>query len=451
MSTSNVNPTPPQPPDDPRLAALKAQTAILGQQQQQMDATLKMQQDQQAMLTGMLPASNTAPQSGAVTVTGNNPFDSQKLAYEALNEVAKKVAKDVAAQVTTAGPVLIYDLAEMNSLVNYAAVTQILAALQQQVAGLKQGFSNDLQPETNVLLAQTPATPAAQRALAPILVPGLVLGGLKTLSDIMGMFRVNTTIAFSTFSNDDGALTAAVVNALRADKKTVFEPAVMPINPTAAASKFMNSFSQVQKDLLQLQHDATEGQAKLQQLSDALGAFLQADLALQANADQSKTAALTADRDSKAQFAQGLFTTNPAIPAPAPLTGATANALKAERDRFLKELGLFVTSVSTMVTTLNTLQTALMTVSSSGTAALTGILRAENLMAQVQTPGASVLLLKTSVLGGSVVTRTKLLSTKSFLRYTGGAIVNYTLFDSSGMVTASGVVVSQTGMKSDSI
>jgi hypothetical protein len=124
--------------------------------------------------------------------------------------------------------------------------------------------------------------------------------------------------------------------------------------------------------------------------------------------------------------------------------------LKAERDRFLKELGLFVTSVSTMVTTLNTLQSSLMAVSSSGTAALTGILRAEKLMAKVQTDGASILVLKTSVLGGSVVTRTNLLSTKSYLRYTGGAIVNYTLFDSTGKVTASGVVVSDTKPKPDS-
>jgi len=445
MSTSNTNPTPPQPPDDPRLAALKVQTAILGQRQQQMDAMLKMQQDQQAMLTGLLPASSTVPQTGAVTVSGTNPFVSQKLAYEGLIKAADKVA----AEVKTAGPVLIYDLMEMNSLVNYAALTQILAGLQQQVASFKQDFSNSLEPEIEVLLAQGPATPAAQRALAPILIPGLVLGGLKTLSDIMGMFRTNTTIAFSTFGNDDAALTAAVAHALKTAGKTVFEPAVMPINPTGAQSAFMNTFGQVQKDLLQLQHDATAGQAKLQQLSDALGAFIQADQALQANSDPSKTAALTADRDSKGQFAQGLFIPNPAGPAPAPLTGAGANILKAERDRFLKELGLFVSSVSTMVTTLNTLQTSLTAMSNTGTAALTGILRAENLMAQVQAQGASILMLKTSVLGGSVITRTKLLSTKSFLRYTGGAIVNFTLFDSGGKVTTSGVVIGDMHPKPD--
>jgi hypothetical protein len=447
MSTSNANPTPAQSlPDDPRLTALKAQTAILGQQQQQMDALLKMQLDQQGMLTGLLPTSNTAPQSGAVTVSGTNAFESQRLAYESLKSVGAEVAKAV----KTTGPVLVYDLMEMNSLVNYGAVTQILASLQQQVADLKRGFSDDLSLEIQVLLAQSPATPAAKKAFAPILVPGLVLGGLKTLSDIMGMFRTNTNIAFSSFNTDDVALTAAVAHALIASGKVVFQSAVMPIDATGVGSGFMNSFAQVQKDLLQLQHDATVGQVKMQQLSDALGAFIQADQAVQANTDATKAAALNATRDSAGQFAQGLFTPNPAGDTLPPLTGAIANALKSERDRFLKELTLFVTSVSTMVTVLSTLQTSLMTVTNTGTAALTGILRAEKLMAQVQMSGATILVLKTSVLGGSVVTRTNLLSTKSYLRYSGGAIVNYALFDSTGKVTASDVVVSDTKLKPDS-
>jgi hypothetical protein len=54
--------------------------------------------------------------------------------------------------------------------------------------------------------------------------------------------------------------------------------------------------------------------------------------------------------------------------------------------------------------------------------------------------------MKTSVLGGSVVTRVNLF-TGGHLLYTGGAIVNYTLFDSTGKVTASGVVAGNTAEK----
>ena len=333
MATNDTTLAPSQTPPDPRLAALQAQTAILIQQQQ-MDARLKMQQDQQGMLTNMLPASTAAPQSGAVAVSGNNPFDSQKLAYGVLETVAKKVAKEV----KTAGPVLIYDAMEMNSLVNYKAVNQILNSLGKQISDLKTGFSINLGPEIGVLLAQGPPTPPAQRAVAAVPIPGLLLGSLKTLSDLMGMIRTNTSIAFSSFTADHVALTAAVVNALIAAGKTVYEPALIPIDVTVDTSDFFDKLTQVQKDLLELQQKATVGQAQLQQLSDALGAFIQADQALQTNSDPTKTAALTAARVSAMQSAQGLFTQPPTGSNP-PLDGASASALKSQREQFLKELG----------------------------------------------------------------------------------------------------------------
>jgi hypothetical protein len=463
MSTTNVTPTQSQAPTDPRLAALQAQTAILAQQQQQMDATLKIQQDRQGMLTSMLPASSTAPLSGGFTPTGSNPFDSQKLAYEVLDKVAITVAE----KVTAPGPVLIYDQTEINSLVNYKAVIKILKATQDQMALLWKTFDKSLGPEIAALMARTrPAAPPAKAGMAPavmgiasaalgiapaalgfapILIPGLLLGGLKTLSDLMGMFRTNTSIAFSSFTADDVALTSAVVNALKDKGKTVYEPAVMPIEATDDASPFMQTLTKIQNDLLDLQENATVGQAKLQQLSDAVGAFIQADQAVQANSDPTKAAGLNAVRLAMAQFAQGLFT-DPADAAPAPLDGATANALKSVRDQFLKELGLFVISVSTMVTTFNTLQASLMAVTNTGSATLTAILRAEKLMDKVKADGATILLVKTSVLGGSVVTRVNLF-TGGHLLYTGGAIANYTMFDWTGKVTGSGVVAGNTAEK----
>jgi hypothetical protein len=442
MSTNNVTPLPSQAPADPRLAALQAQTAILAQQQQQTDATLKIQQDRQGMLTSMLPASSAVPLSGAFTPTGSNPFDSQRLAYDVLAAVATIVAE----KVTAPGPVFIYDQTEINSLVNYKAVLKIVKALQGQVAHLEQTFSNDLDPRIEVLMAQPDSAAPPELQIAPILIPGLLLGGLKTMSDVMGMFRTNTSIAFSSFTADDVALTAAVVNALIVKQKTVYEPAVMPIDSTDEASTFMDNLTEIQNELVELQEKATLGQAKLQQLSDALGAFIQSDQAVQANADASKTAALNAARLASAQFAQGLFTANPADPAPARLDGATANALKSARDQFLKELGLFVTSISAMVTIFNTLQASLMAVTNTGSATLTAILRAEKLMDKVKANGATILLVKTSVLGGSVVTRLNQF-TGGHLLYTGGAIVNYTLFDSTGKVTDSGVVAGDTAEK----
>src|SRR5579863_8951597 len=60
---------------NPAVQAAQNQQAIA-------DAQLKIQQDQQAQLTGMLPSSSATPNNGAYTVSGTNPFPSQKLAYD---------------------------------------------------------------------------------------------------------------------------------------------------------------------------------------------------------------------------------------------------------------------------------------------------------------------------------------------------------------------------------
>jgi hypothetical protein len=427
-------------PTDPTLAALQLQQQQLAAQQAALDARVKMQQDQQALLTGSLPASSAAPQSGAFTVTGTNPFDSQKLAYDALSKVAGKVA----AKVAVTGPVLVYDQTEINSLVNYKSVLKVLTAVQTEVRQLKGTFSNQMDPEAQTLLRlpAANAAPGGAKNFAGILAPGLALGGLKTLSDLIGMFRTNTSIAFSTFTSDDVALAAAVTEALIAKNASVYQPAVMPLDATDNASAFMDLLSQVQSDLVNLQNDATTDQSKVQQVSDALGAFIQADQALQANTDQTKAAGLTSAREVARVFALGLLGGTAAAALDAP----TANIWKAQRDQFLKELATLVSSVTTMTTSFGTLQTSLTAVTNTGSATLTAILRAEKLMAKATTANASILLVKTSVLGGSVVTRTNLFS-GGHLLYTGGAIVNFTIFGATGLVTASGVVVGDTETK----
>jgi hypothetical protein len=89
----------------------------------------------------------------------------------------------------------------------------------------------------------------------------------------------------------------------------------------------------------------------------------------------------------------------------------------------------------------------LVAVSSGGTSSLTAILRAEQLIVQVKTTGAAVLSVKTSVLGGSVITRQNSF-TGGHLLYTGGAIANYVVFDVSGKVAMSGVIVSDAASES---
>jgi hypothetical protein len=427
---------------DPTLAAAQLQAQLLAAQQALADAKLKIQQDQQGMLTGALPSSTTAPQNGAVTVTGTNPFDSQRLAYTELSNLAAQVAE----KVTSPGPVLLYDQTEINSLVNYKSVLKLLGEVQAGVSTLHKAFNDNMDPEAQLLLRVPQQTPTSVvKSFAPILAPGLVLGGLKTMSDLIGMFRTNTSIAFSTFTSDDAALIAAVADKLvSARKMEVYLPAVMPLDLADNTSAFATQLSTLQMELINIQNSAIVDQSKVQQISDALATLMLADQTLQTNTDKTKTKGLANAEESARVFALGLLGVTGATHMDMP----TAILWKSQRDQFLRELGQFVTSVGNMVASFGALQTSLTAVTNTGSATLASILRAEKLMRKATAAGATILLVKTSVLGGSVVTRVNLF-TGGHLLYTGGAIVNYTLFDATGKVTASGVVIGNTGSKKD--
>lgn len=430
---------------DPALAAAQAQQALL-------DAQLKIQQDKQALLTGALPSSSATPNSGAFTVTGSNPFPSQKLAYAQLQAVAETLAT---AMNKTAGPIVIYDQTEINSLVNYNALSATLGSIETQADQLEKSYVS-LHGKALELQKLQPAL-SAKKDFAPILAPGLILGGLKTVTDIIGMFRTNTSIAYSSFTADDVALTAAVADKLLFAGKTVYLPAQMPLSIGGNPSNFMGRLAAIQKKLFDLQNEIGVDQANIQQISDALGAYVSTDQAAQANTDQinaetdaakkkalqTKQASLVRAEDTAKKYALMLFGAKDTDPLDPP----TATVEKAIRDQFLKRIASVYTSVTAASTAFSGVQNSLVAVSTSGTSSLSAILRAEQVIAQVKTAGAAVLSVKTSVLGGSVVTRQNLF-TGGHLLYTGGAIANYVVFDASGKVVMSGVIVSDAASKS---
>jgi hypothetical protein len=294
-----------------------------------------------------------------------------------------------------------------------------------------------------------------------MLAPALLEGSLKTATDIIGMFRTNTSIAYSTFSPDDIALTAAVVQGLRsgaavppgcgANPRVVYEPAVTPVLALDETSEFIDRLTKLSEKLAKLQDDTATDQSKIQQISDALGAFIQTwkdaqanQAAIAAEADpaklkdlKNKQNALDLARDAARQNALDLLGAKD----DPTLDMVKANNLKAPRDQFLKVLAAFASDLSAIGTSFGALQAAVLKAGDAGAPALSAILRAEKLRAKVSEPGAVILLVKTSVLGGSVVTRTNLW-TGGHVYFTGGAIASYTVFNADGTVNASGIVVS---------
>jgi hypothetical protein len=132
----------------PARAQTTTDPAVLAAQNQQAlaDAQLKILQDQQASLTGMLPASSTTPNSGAYTVTGSAPFPSQKIAYEQLKAIAHDLVRtcgvkesnpdntDTCNLFNEGKGVVMYDSGEINNLLNYNALLASLNLLKVQPA-----------------------------------------------------------------------------------------------------------------------------------------------------------------------------------------------------------------------------------------------------------------------------------------------------------------------------
>ena len=277
---------------DPAVLAAQTQQALL-------DAKLKSLQDQQAMLTGMLPSTSSTPNSGGYTVTGTAPFPSQKLAYDQLQNIAVQLVRSTPLA-SGAGPVIMYDASEVSNLLNYNALINMLGLLNDQSDSLA-GAYGPLNQKAKDLQTLVPIA-ASKKDIAPILIPGLVLGGLKTVADIIGMFRTNTTIAYNSYTADDTAL-IAIVSKQFIGKRPVILPAQMPLtlNVNYAGSTFMQNLNVVQKKLFDLQIDISQDQGNLQQLSDALGAYIAADQAEQANID-----AFNAESDAAKKAALGV-------------------------------------------------------------------------------------------------------------------------------------------------
>lgn len=422
-------------------------------QQQLLDAQVKIQQDQQALLTGSLPQSSATPNNGAFSVSGSNPFPSQKLAYDQLNIIAGRLADNVAG---LGDNFVIYDQGEINSLLNYSAFSSNIDTILAQVKPLKNTYDG-VHVSTVANLQKLPAAAAAHKDTPLILAPGLALGLLKTTSDIIGMFRTNTTIAYSSFTIDDSALAASVVGALKAKSKAVYIPAQMPLK-TGAPSPLVGNLQVLIKQTSDLQNQTNTDLAVLQQLSDALNAYIQADQASQANQDQitaetdpKKTPAETVKQHGLVNVEQSLqdyacslliFPDGTAHPCnPDPLTVGTANVMKASIDHFIKQMSTTVTETTALATAVSGLQTSLFSVT-NGTSALAAILRAEALNAKVASPNTVILLVKTSVLGGSVVTRQNLF-TGGHLFFNGGAIAYYIVYNPDGALLQSGVIPSE--------
>ncbi len=453
---------------DPELQKLQTQQAI-------MDAKVGILQDQQKATIGMLPSSSVTPKQGSVTMTGDQPIQGRVIAYTAAGLLAKEIARIVCGAVPTPGAgvpastplaeednrkkVVIYDSAEIASIVNYQAFVQQLNYINRQFNdNVKDTADKTITRAENETkrLAPPPRGQAQAEALPAVLIPGLVEGGLKSVIDIIGLFRTDTSISGKDFIPDDAALVAATAAELRVQGCVVYEPAVEPVAIFDPNSQLLSSLLSLREGVLGLQLRLAIAKTTLQQQSDSLAAILQAQTALDAlnknivtENDAKKKKALEAQKKPAEDAVQQAIQAWLALTgSAAKITASDALALKALKDKALKNLDPVSTALSNISTALDGLQTVLFKADDSGQAVMSKLLRAEKLYNAMTRPGAAgkprvanayVLTEKMAALTGGVVTKQNFwVPTRTF--YNGGSIATYTLFAPSGEVLRSGTL-----------
>jgi hypothetical protein len=343
-----------QPSKDPQLDAAKRAADLA---------------EQNKKIRESLPTPETKALEGKTTIDDKMAIESYTLAYESLAKIAHKIAMAVKAK--NPQKIFIHSEKDITYLLE-------LRTFMAQIQVIRQAFKT-----------ATPPAPA-HRAMVVESVIGagtLAVTAVKTLIDLIALFRTDTEIKSVEITLDDVALVASVANQLGPGIK-VYDPAILPLG--LSSSSFTDS-------------------AVIKSLDDLYVARQSAQQAV-------------------ATAVAGL-----ADPDPAALK-TQADALK---EPLAKAEALF-----------QAFQDALLKVEeASGTSELARLLRAEILAAQLQEQDSYLLYLKIVKAGGSNrVTQNRLSGSK--VTHSGGAIVTYILFHPDGLIASSDTFHSHSGFKS---
>jgi hypothetical protein len=235
--------------------------------------------------------------------------------------------------------VVIYDATEIAGLLNYQAFVM-------QLKFVNDVFRDRVRPPlvNAIRVAETEAGiphAAEAEALPAELIPGLVEGGIKSVIDIIGLFRTDTSITGKDFSPDDAALIAATAAALKTQGCTVYEPSVEPINLFDTSSSLVTNLTTLREAIVGLQMRVAAVKGRLQQQSDLLNAILQAQSALDAlkksidqETDATKKQALQKQVPAAEQAVRDAITTFNALGAPgSPVTTASQSTDSEDQER----------------------------------------------------------------------------------------------------------------------
>jgi hypothetical protein len=387
----------PGAPANPQLAALKAESAITAEQ-------LTIAQNRQKLLSTVLP-SDVKPLEGSVKVDGDHPVESQILAYQTLDRLARTIANEIAEFKPVR--VLIHADAEIGGVLG-------LEAFRNQLNIIQQEFEKDIgaaEPAINDAKAILRGEKLA--GMAPLIETALVAGTLaRSAIDLLSLFRTDVSLKYKDLTIADIALVAAVCGHLCRKNIAVYDPALLPPNPFGSTSKVVeriNALTDLQGKIESLSADIASVQGELKQKIDELTAKID------------EAAKLTPPRDD----------------------------LHSKRDREVRQhafdrLTAVGTAIATAVAGFAALKAALLKPDDeSGQNALSKILRAEK-FAGMAGQNPHLLFLKVAAAGGGYKIKQSKFGSGELL-YSGGAIVEVILFDSTGRIVYAATLPAYSG------
>jgi hypothetical protein len=187
------------------IEKLKEANAQLNSEKGKAELAKAVGEAQRAAILAQLPATETKALEGKVTVDAGATTEIQRLAHRAMGAIVKDMAEAIRTALPHLETVLIHNEGEISKAAQYTTVMRQLNLLSQ---GYRESGIHDEQ------IAKT-ANESVAMAL-PMMAPFVVGSAVKSVIDLVSLFRTDVDIKGATVTFDDASLVAQVARQLRA-------------------------------------------------------------------------------------------------------------------------------------------------------------------------------------------------------------------------------------------
>jgi hypothetical protein len=187
------------------IKALQDANAALASEKGKAETEKAVAEARRATILAQIPPTDTKALEGKLSLDTAVTTEIQKLAQEALSEAIHEMVLAIRKALPALRTVLIYNDKDLSTIANYSTVIRQLKLL---VDGYRRNGSTH-KPEA-----------ANEFAVAPLLAPAVAGTAVKSVIDLISLFRTNVDIKGATVTFEDASLVAHVGKQFRAGHKT---------------------------------------------------------------------------------------------------------------------------------------------------------------------------------------------------------------------------------------